>query len=130
MLAWYARDSSKPGRDGCEAFVLHATADWSRVEFDQPPHAVHRALLDRFSRLVGRSLPRTLVADAHRWRHARVEAPLGADCLLDAEAGIGFCGDWCIAPRAEAAWTSGIALGAALAAARGVTASGKIRTRR
>jgi predicted NAD/FAD-dependent oxidoreductase len=130
ILAWYARNSSKPGRDGHEAFVLHASADWSRVEFDQPAHAVERALLDRFSELTGRTLPHALVADAHRWRHARVEVPLGEDFLLDEDAGIGFCGDWCIAPRAEAAWISGRALGAALSAAREVTASGKIRGRR
>ena len=130
VLAWYARNSSKPGRGGGEAFVLHASPDWSRVGFEQPAHVVLRALLDRFSELTGRALPRALVADAHRWRHARVEAPLGEDFLLDEEAGIGFCGDWCIAPRAEAAWMSGRALGAALAAAREVTASGKIRTSR
>jgi predicted NAD/FAD-dependent oxidoreductase len=126
-LAWFARDSSKPGRDAEEAFVLQAAADWSRVEFDQPAHLVQRALLDRFSELVGRSLPRARVVDAHRWRHARAEAPLGEDCLFDAAAGLGFCGDWCLAPRAEAAWISGRALGSALAAARGLTASGKIR---
>jgi predicted NAD/FAD-dependent oxidoreductase len=126
-LAWYARNSSKPGRDGVEAFVLHAAADWSRVEFDRPAHHVQRALLDRFSELVGRSLPRLRFADAHRWRHARVEAPLGEDCLLDAGEGLGFCGDWCLAPRAEAAWMSGRALGSALAEARAPAASGKIR---
>ena len=130
ILAWYARNSSKPGRDGHEAFVLHASANWSRVEFDQPAHAIERALLERFSELTGQAMPRALVADAHRWRHARVEVPLGEDFLLDADAGIGFCGDWCIAPRAEAAWISGRALGAALTAAREVSASGKIRGRR
>ena len=130
ILAWYARNSSKPARDGHEAFVLHASADWSRVEFDQPAHAIERALLDRFSELTGQAMPRALVADAHRWRHARVEVPLGEDFLLDGDAGIGFCGDWCIAPRAEAAWISGRALGSALAAAREVSASGKIRGRR
>jgi predicted NAD/FAD-dependent oxidoreductase len=126
-LAWYARNSSKPGRDGDEAFVLHAAADWSRVEFDQPAQLVQRALLDRFSELVGRSLPRARIADAHRWRHARVEAALGEDCLLDLDAGIGFCGDWCLAARAEAAWLSGAALGGRLAQAREAIGSGKIR---
>jgi predicted NAD/FAD-dependent oxidoreductase len=127
MLAWYARNSSKPGRDGEEAFVLQASAGWSRIEFDRPPHLVQRALLDRLSELVGRPLPRARVADAHRWRDARVEVPLGEECLVDAAAGLGFCGDWCLAPRAEAAWVSGRALGSALAAARALTASGKIR---
>ena len=127
VLGWYARNGSKPGREARESFVLHATADWSRVEFDQPAHTVQRALLDRFSEHVGRALPRALVADSHRWRHARVEAPLGEACLYDPDSGIGFCGDWCLDARAEAAWISGRALGAALATARELTASGKIR---
>jgi predicted NAD/FAD-dependent oxidoreductase len=127
MLAWFARNASKPGRDAREAFVLHATASWSRVEFDQPAQNVQRALVDRFSECIGHALPRALVSDAHRWRYARVEAPLGEACLLDHAAGIGFCGDWCLDARAEAAWLSGTALGAALAAAREETGSGKIR---
>ncbi len=127
VLAWHARNSSKPGRGPPETFVLHATADWSRVEFDQLAHTIQRALLDRLSERFGRASPRTIVADAHRWRHARVEVALGEDCLYDPQARIGFCGDWCLDARAEAAWLSGRALGAALAAARELTASGKIR---
>ena len=127
ILAWFARNGSKPGREARDAFVLHAAADWSRAAFDQSAHTVQRALLDRFSEHVGRALPRTRVADAHRWRYARVEVPLGEDCLYDPDSGIGFCGDWCLDARAEAAWISGRALGAALATAREVTASGKIR---
>jgi renalase len=127
ILAWYARNSSKPGREPRESFVLHATADWSRVEFEQPAHTVQRALLDRFSEHVGRALPRLLVADSHRWRHARVEVPVAEDCLFDPDSGLGFCGDWCLDARAEAAWLSGRALGALLATARESTASGKIR---
>jgi hypothetical protein len=127
VLAWYARNSSKPGREARESWVLHASPAWSRVEFDQPPHNVQRALFDRFSEIVGRTLPRMLVADVHRWRHARVEAPLGEAFLLDRDAAVGFCGDWCLEPRAEAAWRSGRALGEALAQALAGAASGKIR---
>ena len=130
MLGWYARNGSKPGRDAREAWVLHATPGWSRVEFDQPALNVQRALLDRFTERVGRALPRVLVSDTHRWRHARVEAPLGEACLLDPETGIGFCGDWCLDARAEAAWLSGTALGTALAQAREAIGSGKIRDSR
>ncbi len=127
VLAWHARNGSKPGREARESFVLHAAADWSRAQFNQAPHVVQRALLDRFSERVGRALPRVLFADTHRWRHARVEAPLGEACLYDPGSGIGFCGDWCLDARAEAAWISGRALGASIAAARELTASGKIR---
>jgi len=127
MLAWFARNGSKPGREACEAFVLHATSDWSRVEFDQSPRNVQQALTERFAEVVGWPVPRAVVADAHRWRHARVEKPLGETCVLDREAGIGFCGDWCLDARAEAAWLSGTALGAALAEARVDSASGRMR---
>jgi predicted NAD/FAD-dependent oxidoreductase len=47
---------------------------------------------------------------AHRWRHALVEQPLGLPCLVDEEIAAGACGDWCIAPRVEAAFESGRAL--------------------
>ena len=127
LLGWFARNGSKPGRDARDSWVLHATGDWSRVEFDQPSQNVQRALLDRFSECVGRALPRTLLSDGHRWRHARVEIPLEEPFLLDLEAGIGFCGDWCLDARAEAAWLSGNALGAALSEARQAMGSGKIR---
>jgi len=127
VLDWFARDGSKPGRNAPDSWVLHASADWSRIEFDQPAALVQRALLDRFSERIGRSLPRTLVCDGHRWRHARVEVPLGEPFLLDRELGIGFCGDWCLDARAEAAWLSGNALGLALSEARQATSSGKIR---
>ena len=130
MLRWFARNGSKPGREAREAWVLHASPDWSRAEFDQNAQNVQRAMLDRFSERVGRSLPRSLVSDGHRWRYARVEAPLGEDCLLDLESGIGFCGDWCLDARAEAAWLSGVALGQALAQARDAIGSGKIRDSR
>jgi predicted NAD/FAD-dependent oxidoreductase len=126
-LAWYARNGSKPGREARESWVLHATADWSRAAFDRPAAEVRHALEERFSGLAGRPLPRASVADAHRWRHARVEAPLGEPFLLDRRAAIGFCGDWCLEARAEAAWLSGTALGEALAEAREETGSGKIR---
>ena len=130
VLRWYARNGSKPGRETANAWVLHATPDWSRVEFDQSALNVQRALLDRFSERAGRALPRAQVADAHRWRHARVEAPLGEACLLDLEAGIGICGDWCLDTRGEAAWISGRALGALIAEGREVMCSGKIRDSR
>jgi predicted NAD/FAD-dependent oxidoreductase len=45
-------------------------------------------MLERFSEHVGRSLPRALVSDGHRWRYARVEAALGS-ALAEAREAIG-----------------------------------------
>ena len=114
VLPWFARNGSKPGRSTPQSWVLHAGADWSRLEFDRPAGEVQKALLKRFSERVGRTLPRPRLSDSHRWRHARVEAPLGEAFLLDRDAGIGFCGDWCLDARVEAAFLSGDSLGTAL----------------
>ena len=127
MLAWFARDGSKPGRGMADAWVLHAGSDWSRTEFDQPAARVLSALFERFSERIGAALPPLALSDCHRWRHARVERPLGEPFLWDRDAGIAFCGDWCLDARAEAAWLSGQALGAALSEARLAPGSGKMR---
>lgn len=126
VLPWFARNGSKPGRDTPQAWVLHAGAEWSRLAFDRPAGQVQKALLKRFSERIGRTLPRPRLSDSHRWRHARVEAPLGEAFLLDRDAGIGFCGDWCLDARVEAAFLSGDALGTALAESRPVARSGKM----
>ena len=126
MLAWFARDGSKPGRGTADAWVLHASGDWSRTEFDQPAARVQQALLERFSERIGTTLPPAVLSDCHRWRHARVERALGEPFLWDRDTGIAFCGDWCLDARAEAAWLSGQALGSALSEARLAPGSGKM----
>ena len=130
VLAWYARNGSKPGRDARDAWVLHASADYSRREFDAPPALIQKTLLTRLAGQFGRNLPGVRLSDTHRWRHARVEAPLGEPFMFDRTANIGFCGDWCLDARAEAAFLSGDAMGAALSETRGTESSGKMRDRR
>ncbi|MGQ0383509.1 MAG: NAD(P)/FAD-dependent oxidoreductase [Gammaproteobacteria bacterium] len=127
VLPWHARNGSKPGRDAPQSWVLHASAAWSRREFDTSPARVQESLLERFAALARKTLPRPRVCDSHRWRHARVETPVGESFLYDRAAGIGFCGDWCLDARIEAAFQSGDALGAELAGARTAEGSGKIR---
>lgn len=114
VLAWFTRDGSKPGRDSPQAWTFHASAGWSRREFDAPAERVEQAVLKQFGDRIGRTLPRVLLSDSHRWRHARVETPLGEPWLFDPAAGIGFCGDWCLDARAEAAFLSGDSLGESL----------------
>ena len=130
LLPWFARNGSKPGRDTPDAWVLHASAEYSRREFDAPPARVQKTLLTRLSGQLGRTLPGVPLSDTHRWRHARVKAPLGEPYLLDRTANIGFCGDWCLDARAEAAFLSGEAVGIAISETRHSDSSGKMRDRR
>jgi len=110
-LVWAACDTSKPGRpQALEAWVAHASPEWSRQHLNADAKDAAQLLLKEFVQALGVTPPAPVHLEAHRWRHARVERPLGVPCLVDEESGAGACGDWCIAPRAEAAFESGRAL--------------------
>ena len=109
-LAWICRDRSKPGRSGGEAWVLHASPEWSRNHLEADREAVAEDLRHAFRSAVDTGIPKPAFAAAHRWRYARVEVPLGEACLFDADLAIGACGDWCLGGKIEAAFLSGRAL--------------------
>jgi predicted NAD/FAD-dependent oxidoreductase len=110
-LVWAACNSSKRGRlSRPQCWVVHASSSWSREHIDLGADEAARRLLQAFEQATGRALPRPVHVAAHRWRHALVEKPLGLPCIVDEEMAAGACGDWCIAPRVEAAFESGRSL--------------------
>lgn len=112
-LGWVARNSSKPGRTGPEAWVLQASPDWSRQNLEATQDEVMAALLSAFWERLG-STKAPIAQSAHRWRYARSGAE-GSGALWDPELRLGLCGDWLIGPRVEAAWLSGAALAGKIA---------------
>lgn len=112
VLAWIARNPSKPGRGAAEAWTLNATPAWSRRNLERAPHDVAPVLAEAFARVSGTALPAATHLSAHRWRYALASRPLGEPCLYDPALGLGLCGDWCLGPRVEAAFLSGSDLGA------------------
>lgn len=118
LLGWAARNASKPGRQGPEAWVVQATPDWSREHLEAPAETVIETLLGALARHVGAPLPAPLSVQAHRWRYARSSA--GEDLALwSPERRLGCCGDWLSGPRVECAWDSGEALAAAMIGSQG-----------
>lgn len=114
-IAWAARDSAKPGRASeAECFVVHAGPDYSRANLERAAPDMAPELLAEFAAMAGTTLPTPIHLAAHRWRYALVETPLGSPFLHDAPRGLSACGDWCLGPRIESAWLSGVALGRAL----------------
>ena len=105
-LAWVARDGSKPAREAVEAWVLHASPEWSRRHLETGPEEVARQLLESFAAATGATLPAPALLEAHRWRFALPE-PLTDPCLFDAGQRLAACGDWCAGPRVEGAFLSG-----------------------
>ena len=115
VVAWVARNASKPGRDEREAWTIHAAPGWSAEHLEREPGEVAPELLAAFASAAGGSLPELTFVDGHRWRYAMVERALGEPCLWDPALRLGLCGDWCLGPRVEAAYLSGRALARALA---------------
>lgn len=114
-LAWAACNSSKAGRpQAAQCWVVHATSAWSREHLSLDATEAAQMLFRAFADSVGHALPAPVHLDAHRWRHALVEEPLGLPSLVDEEMSAGACGDWCIAPRVEAAFESGRSLAQSL----------------
>lgn len=106
IIGWAARNSAKPGRTGLEAWVIQATADWSRDHLEDDEASVVDALLSALASEASRVLPVPVVRIGHRWRYARAgTAPHGS--LWNEAMRIGAVGDWLLAPRIESAWLSG-----------------------
>jgi predicted NAD/FAD-dependent oxidoreductase len=95
--------------------------------FDSLNICVAPLLLAEFATATGTRLPTPVHLQAHRWRHAFVEQALGRPCLVDQEIAAGACGDWCIAPRVEAAFESGRALAHSLLPMVGLAAPAAVR---
>ena len=109
-IAWAARDSSKPERTAGERWVLHGTAHWSAIHIEDDGRPVAEKLLRSFLEATGVAPVAPEFLKAHRWRFAKVEAPLSEGCLWDSETGLGVCGDWCHRCRVEGAFLSGLAM--------------------
>lgn len=106
VVSWAARNNAKPGRAMTEAWVVQASADWSRANFDTAPAQVAEQLLAALSAAHGSDIPLPIAAVAHRWSYA-LSAGTGDGALWNAALALGVCGDWLLGPRVECAWLSG-----------------------
>lgn len=110
VIAWAARERSKPGRSGPEAWVVHASPTFSEARLETAPEDIAEALASAFHALTGAQAG---FSAAHRWRYARVTKAAGTAFALSGDGRIGVCGDWRLGPRAEFAFVSGHALAGA-----------------
>ena len=107
VLAWAARNSSKPGRTAGEAWVVQAEGTWSAAHLEQPAEDVAQTMLKALTALAGDApLPALRHLSAHRWRYAMVRSA-EHEALWNKTLKLGACGDWLLGPRVELAWQSG-----------------------
>ncbi len=123
-VAWMAADHTKPGRrQELGQYVLQASGDWSRCHLELAPDAAAEQLLGFFATVVKQPME-LVTAQAHRWRYALTERPLGQPCVYEPESGLGLAGDWCLGHKAEHAYLSGRALADAIKEERRVAMAG------
>jgi predicted NAD/FAD-dependent oxidoreductase len=106
VLSSAVRDSAKPGRQGPEAWVVHAGPEASAARLDHQPQSVQAELLEALAALNRGPLPEILALSAHCWRYAR-SGRLDVGAHWRPDLGFGVCGDWLQGPRVEAAFLSG-----------------------
>lgn len=108
VLAWIARDHTKRPPGAPPVLVAHANAAWSRAHLEDERDAVRNLLLAALRDVLGPA--DVLEAFAHRWRFATPTRLYPHTHHFDASLSLGWCGDWCVAPKVEGALESGWSL--------------------
>lgn len=123
-IAWAARNSSKPARPrDPDAWVLHATSEWTRDHLDMSKEHVINLLLKEFGAITGAAPAEAIHVDAHRWMFSAVPHPAQDGAWYDTTQGLGMCGDWLAGARIEGAYLSGLAAADMILRRSGKTAS-------
>jgi predicted NAD/FAD-dependent oxidoreductase len=108
-LSWVARQASRPGRAGAEAWVLHAGPEWSTEHLEDASEDIRDQLLEAALQLPMAQTVNAEFAIAHRWRYALARKPLEQGAVWFEDQRLAFAGDWCHGSRVEGAFLSGAA---------------------
>ena len=117
-LGWLAFSRSRPGNSSPPGLVVQSRNDWAERNLEAPRDWIIEDMRWELNRVLGRELAPVHV-DLHRWRFAACGAAADEAPLLDPEAGLALCGDWTVDGRIEAAYLSGVRVGAAMLSLQG-----------
>lgn len=106
-IDWISRNSSKPGREETDTWVIQSTPAWAQMNIETDKVDVTNGLLTAFAEVLGIELPDAEFTHIHRWLYARPGQHCAWGALAAPELGLYACGDWCLGGRVENAWLSG-----------------------
>ena len=109
-LSWACRNSSKVGRPEGDAWVLHATPEWTTEHLESSPEDAASELVEALGKAAGTAPPAAVHQSAHRWMYSGAQPPREDGALFDAELNLGLAGDWLNGSKVQGAWLSGQAL--------------------
>ena len=101
----------KPGRDDKRsAWVIHMDRAFTEENLHTDPAMIAPFILQTFAEACRIKLPGVVYLNAHRWRYAFADQPLGRPFLESTEPGLLVGGDWTLGRRAEDGFESGRAM--------------------
>ncbi len=116
-LSWVSSQRSRPERPSANAWVLHASPEWSSMHLEKPADEVRDLLLEAARELPLAQSFTLESAVAHRWRYALARQPLNCGAIWLGSKNLAIAGDWCHGSRVEGAFLSGIAAAGRIMAA-------------
>jgi len=108
-ISWISVNHSKPGRNGY-SLVVHASNAWAASNIDKPLEQIRQSMLSTLCQITGLNSALVEKAEVKKWLYANTPRQNGQRFFMDDNCKIAACGDWCIAGRVEAAYTSSSAL--------------------
>jgi len=108
-LAWVSSQRSRPERPAADAWVLHASPQWSAMHLEKSADEVRDLLLEAARKLPLSQTFKVKSAIAHRWRYALAREPLNCGAIWLGSKKLALAGDWCHGSRVEGAFLSGLA---------------------
>ena len=115
-LSWLARQASRPGRAEVEAWVLHATPEWSAEHLEDCREKIRTQLIRAALDISIAQPVQVEFAVAHRWRYALARKPIEKGVVWFQDQRMAIAGDWCHGSRVEGAFLSGAAAAARILA--------------
>ncbi len=110
-IGWMAVNSSKPLRPGGYSFIAQSTNEWAETHMNDDIPSAQLFLLNEVRSLLPHVDINPTHVDTHRWRYAATAQSAGQSYLMDEEARLAVCGDWCLEGKVESAFISGYDLG-------------------
>ncbi|CAE7791503.1 unnamed protein product [Symbiodinium sp. CCMP2592] len=132
-LSFIGNNSQKPqqngewGTPGPQQLTLISTAEFAEREFNCNPKGYRRKAEEKLLGSLGRLLKvdvwqyKPQINRINHWEDGLPSntPPASKGCLFDAKEGLGWCGDFCVAPGVEGAARSGAAMAEVLASFHG-----------
>jgi predicted NAD/FAD-dependent oxidoreductase len=116
-FSWVSSQPARPERPGANAWVLHASPQWSSMHLEKSADEVRSLLLEAARELPLSQTFTVTSAVAHRWRYALARQPLSCGAIWLGSKNLVLAGDWCNGSRVEGAFLSGVAAAGRIMAA-------------